>query len=348
MREITIILLINLLATLSFAQVGGKSSFQFLNVSDNARINGVGGQHVSTLDSDVNMMMANPGALDTIHKNHASVNYLPYFSTVNKSTFLYAFNAPKSGMWGTGITYQGYGEFEETDAAGNSIGEFKANDYSLFVTKSHRIDYFSFGGTMKFVGSSLAGFNSYAIAMDVGGIFIHPKHDLQIGMAFKNAGFIFNKFIDGGEQSMPTDLQVGASYKLEHMPLRFSITGYNLLQKDVYYFDAEQNVEFDENGDKLVADKQFSEQIFRRLIFGAELMFSRKFQIRVGYNHLRRKELRLEKKSGGAGFSIGGSLAIKGYHISYTRAMYHTAGGTSVLSVTTDLGRYFYKNVSKF
>lgn len=348
MRDIAIILFIGFFSSLSSAQVGGKSSFQFLNVSDNARIMGLGGQHVSTLDGDLNMSMGNPGALDTSHQNHASVNFLPYFSTINKSTLLYAFNRPKSGMWATGMTYQGYGNFDETDAGGNVVGEFKANDFSLFVTKSHRIDHFSFGATMKLVGSSLAGFNSYAVAMDAGGVFIHPKHDLQIGMAFKNVGFIFDKYIKGADQRMPTDLQIGASYKLEHVPLRFSITGYNLLQKDVYYFDPERNEEFDQNGDKIVSKKQVSEQIFRRLIFGAELMFSKRFQLRVGYNHLRRKELRLQEKSGGAGFSVGGMMKIKGYELAYTRAMYHTAGGTSVLTVTTDLGRYFYKNVSKF
>ena len=348
MGKLAITLFLGLLINLSFGQVGGMTSFQFLNMSDNARVMGIGGQNVSTLDRDVNMSMANPGALDTSQQNHASFNYLPYFSTINRSTLLYAFNRPKSGMWATGMTYQGYGKFDETDAGGNVIGEFKANDFSLFVTKSHRIDHFSFGVTMKLVGSTIASFNSYAVAMDIGGVFIHPKIDLQIGMAFKHVGFVFDKYIQGVGQSMPTDLQVGISYKLEHMPVRFSMTGYNLLTKDVFYFDPGLNVEFDENGDKVTANKKFSEQIFRRLIFGAEFMFSEKFQLRVGYNHLRRKELRLEQKSGGAGFSFGGMIQIKGYDIAYTRAMYHTAGGTSVITITTDLGRYFYKNVSKF
>jgi len=347
-RKLIIILFLIFISSLSFGQVGGEASFQFLNVSDNARIMGIGSQNVSTLDGDVNMSMSNPGSLDTSHQNNASINYTPYFSTINRSTVLYAFKRPKSGMWSTGMTYQGYGKFDETDPGGNVVGTFKANDFSLFVTKSHRIDHFSFGATMKLVGSSIAGFNSYAVAMDVGGVFIHPKHDLQVGMTFKNVGVIFDKYIQGVKQSMPSDLQIGISYKLEHMPVRFSMTGYNLLKKDVYYFDPELNIEFDENGDEVVANKSFSEQIFRRLIFGAEFMFSEKFQLRVGYNHLRRKELKLEQSSGGAGFSFGGMIQIKGYKIAYTRALYHPAGGTNVMTITTDLGRYFYKNVSKF
>ena len=85
MREIASILLMSLFTSLSFAQVGGKASFQFLNVSDNARTMGIGGHNVSTSDRDVNMSLENPGVLDTAHKNHASLNYLPYFSTINRS-----------------------------------------------------------------------------------------------------------------------------------------------------------------------------------------------------------------------------------------------------------------------
>ena len=308
----------------------------------------MGGHNVSTRDADVNMVWSNPASLDTAHKNHASINYLPYFTTINRSTLLYAYNCKKTGMWASGFTYQGHGNINQTDASGNITGTFKVNDFSLFTTKSHQIDHFTVGGTIKLIGSSIAGFNSYGLAFDLGGVFTHPKHDLQIGMVFKNIGFVFDNYIEGADQTMPSDLQVGASYKLEHMPLRISVTGYNLLQKDVHYFDPERNITFDESGNELVEDKKFSEQIFRRLIFGAELMFSENFQLRVGYNHLRRKELRLENRSGGAGFSVGGKINIKGYDIAYTRAFYHTAGGTSVFTITTDLGRYFYKNVSTF
>ncbi len=290
------ILAVSLLVNLSFAQVGGRASFQFLNVSDNARTMGIGGQNVSTFDEDVATSLTNPSALDTTHTNNVSVNYLPYFSTINRSTILYAFERPKSGMWAVGTTYQGYGKFDETDAGANTVGSFKANDFALFGTKSHRIANYSVGATMKLVGSSIAGYNSYALAMDVGGMFIHPKHDLQVGMVLKNVGFIFDKFIKGGKQYMPTDLQLGISYRLEHVPLRFSLTAFNLLRKDVHYFDPSRNVEFDENGEKKEGKKKFSEQVFRRLIVGVEVMVSKKFQVRLGYNHLRRKELRLEKK----------------------------------------------------
>lgn len=325
------------------AQVGGKASFQFLNISDNARTMGTGGYNVSTSDADHNTVIENPSTLDTSHGGNVSINYLPYFTTVNKTTLLYSFNTEKLGPWAVGTTYMSYGKFEETDVTGQVVGDFNANDYRFFVSKSHQISQFRMGVTMNLVGSQIAGYNSNALTFDIGGMYQHPVHDLQIGMVFKNVGFVFNNFIKGSEQSVPADLRIGVSYKLEYVPLRLSVTGYNLLAKDVHYFDPSRNTEFDANGNVVEGDKKFSEQIFRRLIWGAELLFSEKFQVRAGYNHLRRKELMIAEKGGLSGFSFGANLKIKGYNIAYTRAWYHQAGGSSVLTLNTNLNRYFTK-----
>ena len=56
---------------------------------------------------------------------------------------------------------------------------------------------------------------------------------------------------------------------------------------------------------------RFGEEIFRRLVFGAELIASNNFQLRFGYNHLLRQELRLATTSGGSGFSFGFVFKVK-------------------------------------
>ena len=67
------------------------------------------------------------------------------------------------------------------------------------------------------------------------------------------------------------------------------------------------------------------------------------FQLRIGYNHLLRQELKLETASGGAGFSFGFMLKIKKFEFSYGRALYHTAGGSNVLQLNTDLSGWVKK-----
>jgi len=77
--------------------------------------------------------------------------------------------------------------------------------------------------------------------------------------------------------------------------------------------------------------------VFRRLIFGTELLLSDNFQLRFGYNHLLRKELKQEATSGGAGFSFGLMLKVKRFEFSYARALYHSAGGSNTIQLTTNL-----------
>ena len=330
-----------------FSQIGGKAPFQFLNVSDNAHVMGLGGHNVSTADDDHNMSVENPATLDTLHGGNLSINYLPYFTTINKTSLLYSFNREKTGAWLVGSTYNSYGRFDETDPTGQVTGDFKASDYRFFVTKSHQVNNFKIGATLNLAGSQIAGYSSNAFTFDLGGVFKHPVHDLQIGLVFKNIGFVFNKFIKGTEQTLPADLRLGVSYKLEHVPLRVSLTGVNLLANDVYYFDSSRNSEFDADGNVVESKKKFSEQIFRRLIWGFELIFSKQFQVRAGYNHQRRKELKIDEKGGLSGFSLGANMKLKGYNIAFTRAWYSLAGGTSVLTLNTNLNRYFYKQVNK-
>ena len=345
--HIKFLILMALFPLVATAQVGGEATFQFLNLSDNARVMGVGGYNISTADEDHNMAVENPAALDTSHGGNLSVNYLPYFTTVNKTSLVYSFNTDKSGAWLVGTTYMSYGKFDETDPTGQVIGDFRASDYRFFATKSHQVNNFTVGATVSLVGSQIAGYSSNALSFDIGGLFKHPVHDLQIGMVFKNIGFVFNKFIKGTEQALPADLRLGVSYKLEHVPLRVSVTGVNLLAKDVYYFDPSRNTSFDADGNVVEAEKKFSEQVFRRLIWGFELIFSKQFQLRGGYNHQRRKELKIDEKGGLSGFSLGANIKLKGYNIAFTRAWYSLAGGSSVLSLNTNLNRYFYKQVNK-
>ena len=326
-----------------YSQVGGASLFQFLNQSDNSRIMGVGGLNVSTKDDDVDMLTQNPSSLDSIHVQELSINYLPYFTDINKTSLLYTFNTKKIGALAISSSYISYGEFERKDIYNQRNGTFSARDFSFGVTNSHQINNISVGATMKFAGSYIDTYSSHAVAFDFGANFTHPKYDLQVGMVLKNIGFVFDGYVGGANLDLPMDLQIGVSYKPEYMPIRFSATGFNLLTNEAYYFDASRNPDFDDQGNQIEGEKSVAEEIFRRIIWGAELMFSEKFQIQAGYNHMRRQELKLKDVGGVSGFSVGGKLKIKGYDIGFTRAWYHAAGGTSVFSVSTNLSRYYKK-----
>jgi len=173
---------------------------------------------------------------------------------------------------------------------------------------------------------------------DLGGTFTHPEKNITIGLAIKNAGIILSNFSPSSESTTPFDIQMGISFKPEHMPTRFTITTHHLHQFDISFFDPESNVQLDASGNEVEADEPgLGDKIMRHFIVGTEFIFSDNFQLRAGYNVLRRKELRLENVSGGAGFSIGAMIRVKKIEFAFTRAFYHTAGGITSLGISSNL-----------
>ncbi|MDX5346979.1 MAG: hypothetical protein LPK19_07010, partial [Hymenobacteraceae bacterium] len=88
-------------------------------------------------------------------------------------------------------------------------------------------------------------------------------------------------------------------------------------------------------------EKKFFDQLARHFVFGGEFLLGKNFHVRAGYNHLRRKELRMEDASGGAGFSMGAMLRIRSFQLDYGRAWYHTAGAANYITVTSNLQSLF-------
>jgi hypothetical protein len=109
-----------------------------------------------------------------------------------------------------------------------------------------------------------------------------------------------------------------------------------MTRDDVVYFDQQL-------ADNNAQEPGFSEQLFRRMNFGFEFLLSDNFQLQAGYNHLTRKELKLNQVSGSAGFSFGMLVKIKRIGINYGRAFYHTAGASNYFSINTNVNNFIKK-----
>lgn len=332
MRRNIFFLLIVFIGVKAFSQVDGDASFNFLRLTDNARISALGGEAVSIYDYDINAANYNPASLNRENQKKLSLNYMPFYAGVSKSTALYGFKGKsRAGTWAAGASFINYGNIDETDPLGNVIGTVPSNEYAVFLTRSDKIGPYSLGVTAKLAGSNLSSYSAYAALFDIGAMFIHPRKDLRVGLAVKNAGFVFKDYAETSNSTAPLDIQIGLSYKPEHMPLRLYITAHHLQVWDIQYVNEEitaQNLEPEK--------ATFSEQLFRHFVFGGEFVFSDNFHLRAGYNHMRRKELAIEERGALAGFSFGGMIRIKTIEINYTRAIYHIAGGANVITLTLD------------
>ena len=76
------------------------------------------------------------------------------------------------------------------------------------------------------------------------------------------------------------------------------------------------------------------------MIFNAEFLITDNFNVRFGYNYLRRTELKIDEKLGTVGISWGFGMRISKFHLSYGRSAYHQAGATNTLSVSTRLSDF--------
>ncbi len=344
MKYIAALLLSMLFSFPLAAQVGGQRAFTFLELPVSAKQAALGGINVSAFGHDVNMVAANPALLNSEMERQLSLGYIGYLADIKQSNLAYAFNHKKLGRWAASINYLNYGNFVQRDATGMEEGSFTVNDYTFNLSHARQAEAFTIGATARLAVSSIAGNKAVGILADVGGLFKHPERDLTVGLAFKNIGYQLKPFDDGEHQSMPFDAQLGASYKPEHMPVRLSLTAHHLYQLDVVYLDPNSKGQLDANGNEIKEEKTVGDKIARHFVIGTEFILSKNFQVRAGYNHLRRKELRLDNASGGAGFSAGAMLRVRAFELNYSSAFYHPAGASHYITVSTDTGTLLKRN----
>lgn len=330
---------------LIIAQIGGKNGFEFVNYAANAKVAGIGSMNVSVRDGDPNMFFSNPALLNTDMKRQASLSYNNYFADIWNSQVAYAFETKKLGMWGAGLQYTNYGSAKNTDEAGNDLGTINANEYVFTVAKSHTIGNYTLGANVKFAHSQIANYNAAMGLIDLGGVFKHPKRQFTIGLLIKNVGFAFKNYSPNQDVRIPFDVQAGFTYKLEHMPLRFSMTLHHLHQFDIAYDDPNRIAGYDLNGNPQYQRVNLADKIMRHFVFGGEFILTKGFHIRAGYNHFRRAEMALENYGGLGGFSFGAMLKIKAVELGYSAAFYHPAGPRSYFTLMLNLGNFHKKNV---
>ena len=319
------------------AQFGGQRSFQFLNLPVTARVSALGGVNVSNWDQDAQMFLANPALLDSSTHRHASITYQSLVADISYGTLGYVHDFEGEGVWGLGIMYLDYGEFQGFDPSGAPVGTFSGSDFAFVVGYARPLGPVQLGLNFKLMNSGLAGFNATALVWDIGGVFKHPEHDLTFGLVFKNIGLMVSDFTETSESRLPFDVQLGASFKPEHMPFRLSLTGYNLGLVNETLFDPTGT------GEGTPAEVKGFDRIMRHVAIGTEILVHQNFNLRVGYNHLLRQELRLDETSGGAGLSFGFLLRIKKFELAYTRSLYHTGGGYDYFTLVADLNNFIVK-----
>jgi len=340
--RLTVILLVLLLsATDLFAQIGGNGVYQFLNINTSARVAALGGNQIAVKDNDPFLALANPALLNHEMDNKLAMTYTNYLADVGMGFASYTKDYDSLGTFNVGLQYVDYGQFDETDIAGNDLGTFSAGEYALIIGYAKPLDTnFSIGVNLKAIHSSFYDNISNGIAADLALNYFSKRRQIDIALVTRNIGTQISTYAEGGEkEKLPFEIQLGFSKRLKNVPIRFGIIAQQLQDWDLTYDDPtpDNTSLFDNQDENTSNERSFPNQVAKHMIFNAEFLVTKNFNVRVGYNLMRRSELKIDEKLGTVGLSWGLGFRINKFHFSYGRSAFHQAGATNTFSVSTRL-----------
>lgn len=226
------------------ASAQGESAVPFLLIAPNSRASGIGETGTGSVD-DVSAIFWNPGALAFLKGSEISLthaNWLPQFglSDLFYDHLNYRMSIDEiGGTIGASVTYLSLGEFIITESDGpTEKGRFKSYEYAVtlgYATLAS--DDLGIGMNLRFIHSALSPIGAGAeqgtgitstFSVDLAAQWRPAALDgkLSVGMNLSNLGPKVT-YVDADQADpLPTNLRLGAGYKLiedEYNQLTYSL-----------------------------------------------------------------------------------------------------------------------------
>ncbi|MFV5703118.1 type IX secretion system protein PorQ [Flavobacterium sp. XS2P12] len=326
------------ICAVSYSQIGGKYTYQFLNLVTSPRQAALGGKVITIYDDDVNQVNFNPATLNADMDNHLALNYGSYFKEVTYGTASYAYTYDRHlQTFQAGVNYVNYGNFEGYDENGQPTSEFTGSEIALSLGYAYNIPNTTIhlGANAKLISSTLESYSSFGGAIDIGALFIDERNDVNWGLAIRNIGTQFTTY-NGTNEKLPLEIIAGVSQELENVPIRWHLTLENLQQWNIAFSNPER-AELSIDGSSTAEKVSVINNALRHVIMGVELFPKKSFNIRLGYNFRRAEELRLEEQRNFSGVSLGFGLKMNKLKFNYSYSRYTLAGNTSLFGLTINL-----------
>ena len=292
-----------------------ETVYNFLRLPVSAHAAALGGENITIDDDDPTMVFHNPALVSNVTDRSLNLNYMTYMEGVKVASASFVKALRNRATWAVEAQYVDYGSMKQTTAENEVIGKVSAKDIAVGGTFTYALSNKIAGGvTAKFVSSSLAGFNSIGMAVDLGLNYLNPELGLSVSAVARNLGGQLKAYEDDFEK-LPFDLQLGVSKRLGQSPLRFSVTMTRLHDWD----------------DKFV----------NHLVFGAEAFLDDNIWIGGGLNPRRSDEMKISdgetESSHGAGLSFGGGLQLERFKLQLAYGKYHVSASSLIINVTYTL-----------
>lgn len=321
--------------SLVFSQIGGKSTYQFLNLVNSPRQAALGGKTITIYDYDVNQANFNPATINPDMDNRLSVNYGSYFGEVTYGTASYAYTYDRHVQtFQAGINYVNYGKIDGYDEIGNPTSSFTGSEIALSFGYAYNVPFtdLHLGASAKLISSTLESYQSYGGALDIGAIYIDEDNDINYALVMRNIGTQFKAYNEVNEK-LPFEIMAGISQEVENVPIRWHLTIENLQQWNVA-FSNPNRAESTLDGETTQEKVSFFNNALRHVVFGGELFPRKGFNLRLGYNFRRGEELKLEEQRNFSGISLGFGLKMGRLKFDYSYSRYTLAGNTSLFGLS--------------
>lgn len=305
------------------------SAFNTLRLPASSHAAALGGQNVTLIEDEPTAGWYNPALYANVSDLSAGLDFMTYAagSTWMGAHFGKAFG--ERHTMAVGVQYMNYGKMDETDEAGNTLGQFSAKDIVIGAGYSYLLsDRWTGGANLKMMVSNLADYTALAAAIDVGVNYYDDENDLSVSASLQNIGTQLKAYHDGQRTHLPFTLALGFSKGMAHLPVRFHVTMTDVTRwKSSYYV-------LPENKDKDKSDKVgFGKKALNHFVLGLDILPTDYLYLSVGYNFRRAYELKASGSSHLAGLSAGAGVNVKHFKFGVSYAKYHQASNSIMANV---------------
>jgi hypothetical protein len=330
--------LLFLFCTVSYGQIGGKYTYQFLNLVTSPRQAALGGKTLTIYDSDVNQAHFNPATINAEMDNNLALNYGNFYGEVSYGTASYAYTYDRHlQTFQVGVNYVNYGKFEGYDEIGQATSQFTGSEVALSFGYAYNVPSTNLfvGANAKLISSTLESYNSFGGAVDLGAIYIDETNDVNWALVVRNIGTQFTTY-NGTNEKLPLEIVAGVSQELENVPVRWHLTLENLQQWNISFTNPNQS-QISLDGSSTDEKVSVFGNALRHIIFGVELFPKKSFNLRLGYNFRRAEELLILEQRNFSGISVGFGLKFNKLKFNYSYSRYTLAANTSLFGLTVNL-----------
>lgn len=289
-----------------------QTAYNFLRLPVSAHAAALGGDNISLVDDDATLIFQNPALINDVSDRTINLNFMTYMEGAKTASAAFLKAAGERGTWGVTAQYMDYGSMKETTADNQELGTFSARDIAIGGTFAYALtNELSGGVTAKFITSYIGSYNSLAVGVDLGLNYYHEDYDLSVSAVARNLGGQFKAYNDDFDR-IPLDLQIGATKRIGHSPLRVSATMSRL--------------------------NDWSEGFGRHFAIGADVLLGQSIYVAAGYNFRRASEMKISDAEGssahGAGLSIGAGLSLERFKLHVAYAKYHVSASSILINIS--------------